>query len=257
MRGLFHNLPIVNPAAQAHIAAVAEARVRLAARPLAAESIHAARKALKRARAALRLLRPALGEAAFHAENAALRDAGRCLSPLRDPRSALAALRALDERSMGTDLARRLKEKEKKARRSVRLDDCLRILERSRHDEYALVDPARLGEGLRGVYRKGRKNFARADQEPSTEALHEWRKEVKYLLNSLQVLGLEKSKPAHRAERLAERLGEDHDLALLAKDARALRPAIDKRRARLRKGALALGEKLYAKKPKRFVRRLG
>jgi CHAD domain-containing protein len=247
----------VNPAGQAYVAAVAEARVRLAARSLAEGTIHETRKALKRARAALRLLRPALGEAAFRAENAALRDAGRCLSPLRDPRSALATLRSLAERerrAAGPGVARRLEARESRARRAVRLEDCLRILERSRHDEFTLLDPARLEEGLRGIYRKGRRKFAKAGDRAGTEALHEWRKDVKYLLNALQLLGLAESKPAKRAGRLAERLGEDHDLALLGRDAPALHPTIEERRARLRKDALALGKKLYAKKPKRYAR---
>src|SRR5688572_18470539 len=48
------------------------------------ETIHEVRKDLKRARAALRLLREAVGDAAYAQENAELRDAARPLSGIRD-----------------------------------------------------------------------------------------------------------------------------------------------------------------------------
>lgn len=46
--------------------------------------IHGARKALKRARANLRLLRDAVGKTAYICENVVLRDAARPLSGVRD-----------------------------------------------------------------------------------------------------------------------------------------------------------------------------
>ena len=46
--------------------------------------MHETRKALKRLRALLRLVRPAMGEAAFKQENAQLRDIGLSLSGARD-----------------------------------------------------------------------------------------------------------------------------------------------------------------------------
>ena len=61
---------------------------------------------------------------------------------------------------------------------------------------------------------------------------------------------------------LSDVLGEDHDLAMLAERAKGkkhkpLRRAIAKRRARLMKRALKMGKRLYAEKPKGFVRRVG
>jgi CHAD domain-containing protein len=79
---------------------------------------------------------------------------------------------------------------------------------------------------------------------------------------------------ARRADDLGELLGEEHDLAVLAErvrsDARdqrapstlgrgsrrALLKAIARRRRRLRKRALRDGARLYARRPKRFVRRV-
>jgi hypothetical protein len=76
------------------------------------------------------------------------------------------------------------------------------------------------------------------------------------------------AKVARRADGLGEMLGEEHDLMLLAERVRAHRPlrrgrkrtrkrllrAIAQRRKRLRERALREGERLYARKPGRFVR---
>ena len=77
-----------------------------------------------------------------------------------------------------------------------------------------------------------------------------------------------------RADDLGELLGEEHDLAMLAERVRreasagrasgapgpgsrkALLRAIARRRKRLRKRALRDGQRLYARKPKQFVRRM-
>src|SRR5262245_12594335 len=63
--------------------------------PISDDSAHEARKQLKRARAALRLLRPTLGDKIYRRENQALRDVSRVVSPLRDARAQLDVLDAL------------------------------------------------------------------------------------------------------------------------------------------------------------------
>src|SRR5262245_24102563 len=71
---------------------------------------HEARKQLKRARAALRLLKPSLADVIYRRENLALRNAGRVISPLRDAKAQLDILAALRKRYPATlpssDLAR-------------------------------------------------------------------------------------------------------------------------------------------------------
>jgi hypothetical protein len=119
--------------------------------------------------------------------------------------------------------------------------------------------------------------------------LHKWRKHVKDLRYAAEVLDVREqaksgSKPsgkrgskstskrmakiARRADRLGEILGEEHDLMLLTERVRAHEPlkrrrkrtrkrllrAISRRRASLRRRALRDGERLYARKPGRFVR---
>lgn len=73
------------------------ALARLAAGPLTDESVHQVRRHIKRARAALRLLRDAAGEPPYARENAALRDAARRLCALRDSRVVLQALEGIGE----------------------------------------------------------------------------------------------------------------------------------------------------------------
>src|SRR5262249_37152996 len=61
------------------------------------ESIHEARKSIKRIRALLRLRRPALGDR-YDGENRVFRDIGRALSPIRDAAALIGAVDALSER---------------------------------------------------------------------------------------------------------------------------------------------------------------
>src|SRR5258706_13520096 len=65
------------------------------AQPLTDESVHRIRKDLKRARAALRLLRDAVTERAYAKENFLLRDAARPLAAARDATIVLQQLDAL------------------------------------------------------------------------------------------------------------------------------------------------------------------
>jgi CHAD domain-containing protein len=130
-----------------------------------------------------------------------------------------------------------------------------------------------LGAGLKRIYRSGRDAFAMAQEDPSEDNLHEWRKQVKYLWHQLQVLrplqpALMKTL-ADQAHALADALGDDHDLAvlhqkLLAEPERfpdratvhALAGLIGLRRAELQEQAFALGHRLYKEKPTMFVDRL-
>jgi CHAD domain-containing protein len=120
-------------------------------------------------------------------------------------------------------------------------------------------------------YGGGYDAFGRARDERSLESLHEWRKRVKdlwYHLRLLQpVCGRTARGQAKEAGRLADVLGEDHDLGVLsmtldqiehdvAVDVGALRGLIDYSRNELQAEAVCAGERLYAEKPKQFARRM-
>ncbi len=256
--------------------------------PIPDESVHSVRKAIKKARAALRLLRKSLDDEVYKKENAALRDAGRCLSPLRDAKSLMDALNAFRGRhpaelrqSRYDSLTRHLRAKRMAKRRDLfqapdKLRACIQSLTacRARVSQWkpSSLDRATVAAGLQRLHRAGRKALAGARRAGTPEALHEWRKQVKYLSNALGTLDVSTSsqlaKTEERAGELADQLGHDHDLAELARyvaldanstiDAAArknLATLIERERAKLRKSAYALGAKIYDEKPKHFVAR--
>jgi CHAD domain-containing protein len=140
---------------------------------------------------------------------------------------------------------------------------------RGRVDDWPLERDsfAALRDGLRRTYRRGRRDFKAVQANPSAEALHEWRKRVKELWYHhsllrplwppvMQAVGDE-------AHELADRLGDDHDLVMLAawiRENTDAEPeffeAADRRRAELQAEAMILGARLYADKPSSYVRRL-
>ena len=168
---------------------------------LADKRVHAARKAVKRGRAELRLLRPAMKGVDYKRENAALLEAGQRLSPLRDAASVIDAFKALASRYAtelhGVELApfhRSLLAKHTHARHALidapaelrqRADTLEGCRERMRRRNLGHAGHATAMKGLRRIYRKGRKAFALARHARTSEALHEWRKQVKYLFNAL------------------------------------------------------------------------
>lgn len=258
----------LNRAASELTRRTAEARKLLARRPLSDEDVHQARKAVKKARAALRLLRPGIPARLYREQNLLLRDAGRGLSRVRDARSQLDALSRLPRR-FGA-LAAGLRAEQARARAELhdgerRLARCLRLLEqalaRAKSRPLRAVAPEALERGLRRLYRQGRNALRHADEQRSTEALHEWRKQVKYLCAALALVGNGQAagRLQRRAERVAERLGDDHDLALLASrhpSQKKLGAHVARRRMKLQRKALAEGGRVYAEKPKRFARRV-
>jgi len=257
--------------------------------PLADEAVHSARKAMKRARAALRLLREGLNEGVYRKENAALRDAGRFFSPLRDVKSLIDAFNAFRDRhpaelrqvrydALASQLiATRADMRRRLFRASAGLKTCARLL-RACNNRVSRWKPSSLHSdivvrGLQRIHRAGRKTLADARREDTPEASHEWRKQVKYLSNALNILDeSERNDPAkveRRAAKLADLLGDDHDIAELARyiagnfpiaiDAGAkeiLATLLKRRRAKLQKRAFALGKKIYGEKPVRFAARL-
>jgi CHAD domain-containing protein len=106
---------------------------------------------------------------------------------------------------------------------------------------------------------------------PTTERLHEWRKQAKYLRHALEILSPIAPKEidalARHAHRLADGLGEDHDLAVLreraARETRidaatreAILARIDRRRRTLQRRALTLGSVVYREPSRMLERRL-
>jgi len=254
------------------------------------EIVHDARKRFKRVRAVLRLARVGLGRKLYERENARFRDAGRPLSEVRDAGVLVEAFDQLLERYGSS-----VRPEAADAIRSALSDRKQDVLRRVLHEEKALAvvtttvqearasvkrwdirgdDWAILKRGLRDVYRKGRRAFVTASDDPTDETLHEWRKRVKDLWYVLEVLhdvrpGFTEER-GEQAHKLADALGDDHDLAVLRQlllepdegigdraTAEAIQPLIDRRRSELQRDAFASGPGIFAERPQDFVARLG
>jgi CHAD domain-containing protein len=250
-----------------------------------AKLVHEARKTIKRMRALARLLRYELGEQELERVDDSLRATGRRLAGARDAEVRLATLEQLRKRhtkALALDGIDRLEQQLQRERdytsgptdpREVLAD----IAEMRRAlDHWNLVDPdfKALSPGLQDIYREGRRRYRRVTLEHANNAehIHDWRKRVKALYYALDMLGASEAKgirgTTKRAKRLGELLGEDHDLWMLCAyleshptacgDASACETLLTlaaHRRSCLRKQALDSGERLYKRKPRKFVRR--
>ncbi len=239
------------------------------------EAVHEARKDMKKIRALLRLVCGELGKQRFARENACFRDAARELAGARDSDVMLETLGSLDlPAGLSLELRNAIqadRDADGAGDRDAAARSAVAILKQARNrvDDWPLERDSfkALSKGLRRTYGRGRRAFAAALEEPSTEALHEWRKRVKELwyhhtlLRTLWPAVMEAA--GNEAHELSDRLGDDHDLAVLsawveehAEGEPELVEAVARCRAELQADAFALGARVYAEKPSGFVRRI-
>jgi CHAD domain-containing protein len=247
-------------------------------------AVHNIRKELKRARAALRMLRGCMGVVEYRRDNALIRDAAGPLTPVRDAKVLVQTLAQLTPKKGAGGkgffprLRRFLEEKRRRARQQLRPADvtaAARVLRAIRARAAALPD-SRLAashpRGLKRTFKKGRSAFAEAKRQGTDESLHEWRKQTKYFANQLEMLlplGSKLFDKSHRrAARLADCLGDDHDLAVLTEqickhvvdahppasgvEARRLIRTVKRRRKNLQRRAMRLGRRLYSGRAARY-----
>jgi CHAD domain-containing protein len=260
---------------------VGEAADSLGGKRVTDADVHSARKAVKRARAALRLIRDALPPAVYERENAMLRDASRPLSAARDARVLVDSLERLEKlygpaaRHSVTPAFRRLLAREcaevHRGNTHASREEILAVARRMAARKIESGGWKNIGSGLERTYRRGRKALRRAQAEPTPEGLHEWRKQTKYLWHQLQILEPLASgkigELADQAHKLSDYLGDDHDLAVLRDKVMgqastfgrpgngALLALIDRCQARLREKAFLLGGRIYEEKPRGFTSR--
>lgn len=209
-------------------------------------AVHEVRKATKRVRALLRLVRTQLGDDRYRTENAVLRDTARLLAPLRDADGVVISVEAIRDRygsqlrsTAFADLTVRLAERRRRVfERTVDEDDWPRVAyslrsARARYAAWPVDDEAArahgmsvvnhgfgsVGPGLTSTYRRGRQEMAEATTRPTADNFHAWRKRAKYLRHQMELLSplfpevLEGYAAA--LGRLGEVLGDEHDLAEL------------------------------------------
>jgi len=248
------------------------------------EKIHQVRKRCKKIRGLVRLVRPQFEET-YQYENAWYRDAAKELAPLRDAQSMVEIYNKLtswyeylnDFAPIGKFLLdRRDQIAQDRTGIQNRLDSFYRKMEegKARTSTWSFEgeDFEAVAGGISKTYKRGRKAFSLAYQNPGSERFHEWRKRVKYhwyhsrlLTNIWPDLMDEYNQQIHL---LADYLGDLHDLALLSKllsqhsneldqeqGLQVISAQIEQERTRLRATARPLGERIYCEKPKRLVKR--
>lgn len=252
------------------------------------ETTHQVRKRCKKLRGLVRLVRFSIGDQCYSDENEWFRDTARLLSGGRDK----TALRntydmlvdtydSVIDRSAAAPLARILTHSRNRWVESGDAEPLLaRVGERmqtarERVADWRLKDEGfeAFAGGLEKTYRRARKRFAQAYQEPTPERFHEWRKRVKYGWYHMRLL--ENTWPASMEARrdlfdaLSDMLGDHHDLVVFRswldrEGARivgeatiaALTGMAKEQGQRLEQRAHSAGELLFAEEPSAFASRL-
>jgi CHAD domain-containing protein len=266
-----------------------DAREMLTGKHDPSEAVHEARLSFKKVRALLRMVRPAIGNKAYQKENNCFRDAARPLTEVRDARILIETLdklakhfheqitdqsfahirkelqanlrsvrtRVLNKQRALAAAAAMVKKSEKRLKRWAKLSD----------------DWSSIGKGLKNEYRRTHHAFSTAVADPSVKNLHEWRKQAKYLryqLELLRPLWRERMEQlANEADKMADLLGDDHDLAVLQQrlaensergrdesETETRAALIERRRSELQIEAKSLGNRFFGESAGSFVRRL-
>jgi len=240
-------------------------------------AVHEARKACKRLRSLLRMFRPGLGDS-FRVADSEVRDIARMLSGSRDQDvlpgvcEKLIEKQESDETRGAVESIRDFLLASRNNVTPVSFDAVIQRL-RSLHDtalDWRAERPRKsAAEGVRRVYRDGRRRRRHCELDGPATPWHEWRKSVKH--HGYHASLLKKLHPAAKAyaepwDRLGTLLGDEHDLSVLeerlvettlsAEPLAALAlQATRERRATLREKAAKLGKLLYAPSP-RVVRKV-
>lgn len=250
-------------------------------------AVHEARKCIKRIRALLKLLGPAIGVEAYRRENRRLRDIARLLSGHRDA-DVLGATAARFTSAPSAQVRKAALTIAGEAGQGVTREQSADAIEKA----IAALEAARaaLGEiefrgrgfkairrGLERTYRDGRRAMMAAYDAHHDEAFHEWRKAVQAHWRHMLLLengwAQVMTARAALAKETAELLGEDHDLYLLIEKAssaasaaegeggglgewRDLVAAARQRQQQIRRELAAKGEALYAEGATEFADRI-
>lgn len=248
------------------------------------EGIHEARKSIKKIRGLLRLMRPELGRV-YRTENTRLGDVGRKLSEIRDATAIIEVFDGLIAKHQNglqkntlTPIRKGLEAGKREVEQQPGMGDAvkrataaLRSVQKRvaawplRQDGFRALAP-----GLEERYRRGRKAMAVAQKDGSAENYHEWRKRVKdhwYHVRLLESLWTEVMQAhEHSLHDLETWLGDDHNLVVLRakleeepqkygddKAVRLFLALVKQEQKELREKSISLGERVYERKPRRFV----
>ncbi|BDC51952.1 CHAD domain-containing protein [Bryobacterales bacterium F-183] len=217
--------------------------------------IHEARKAIKKTRSALRLIRRAIPTEAYDAAITTLRDVARSLAPLRDADVMQQTAAALTNKPKPATA--------KPSRTPLPpFAAPLHQLKASISTTWPWqdIDPVIIAKGFAQTIRAFQKAFQATTNTNDPELFHTWRKRAKDL--RYQSLILEPLWPAlfqaiaETAQKTEELLGEDHDLAVLTQHQPQHTAQATERQQQLRRKVRKLGQRLSAEDPKAWKRRI-
>ncbi len=228
-------------------------RESLAGEPTAS-AVHETRKAVKRTRAALALLKRGLGSEQVELLDTALKEAARSIGPVRDA-DVLGALATEMDLHLPVEAPHD---------REARVATASAALDQAEYLAGALdlvdLQPDLLLRALARAWGKARKGYRKAKQSRQPIDVHEWRKATKRLLYQVELL--ESLVPglhgvAKLVDELQHQLGDHHDLHVL-QDAAAgdatVSTMLEGKTADLEDRAFAAGDVMFAAKPKAFER---
>lgn len=254
------------------------------------EAVHDVRKRLKKLRALARLVRDEMGEKDYKEINIYFRDLGRDLSPIRDLTAHIETIEALRARygdhlyalffnTVIKEIEKERDEMEAKLKEQEFFSKY--VVEKLQKAQKSVkkwpVKSKDLQVGLPGVervYKRGYKAMHRSAESPEDKIYHEWRKRVKYLWYHYRLLedlwpGLFSTLQSEVHD-LADLLGNDHDLVVLNeklksgdlelkenKQKEVLEALSQEYSDDLRQRSQALGQLIFAEKPKVFTERIG
>ncbi|GAA0298897.1 CHAD domain-containing protein [Rhodovulum strictum] len=245
------------------------------------DKIHELRKRAKRLRGLIRLVRPSFP--AYAAENAAIRDAARRLSGLRDFEGMIETVdklaAATGDAGLGPLRAHLVATRNAAvAGGDVAADLAVFRAEmmalRARVADWTLTANGfkALRPGIDKIFDRARQDRRLAAETPETAVIHDWRKAVKYHWYHTRLLQpIDPARMGRRAGQvrtLSELLGDHHDLAVLdgwiagadaltggAAERDRLRDLIAARQAALEAEAQALAARLFASPARKMSRR--
>ena len=242
--------------------------------------IHLIRTTIKRLRALLRLIRPAVDPAFFNRENMRLRTAAGLLSFARDTEVARQTLKAVpasnqaDQDAVDSVLSGFENGAEAPSNLAENIAEVRRRLEQTRRNFHRLklkgTERGIVEAGLRAVYRQGRKRMKVAIAQGEDNAFHRWRIRAKNLYYQLEflesVLPKRVQRMLSRLARLQDQIGRDHDVAVLRawlkktpeafggnEKVQRVIACLDGETHELRQASVPLGEKIWRRKPRRFA----
>jgi CHAD domain-containing protein len=246
--------------------------------------VHETRKHIKKARAALRLVRREIGRGLFKKQDHCLRDVGKLISDVRDAEVRLQTIRQLQgltgkrqrkyikvEEMLALELENFVAAFAEWQTQAIPILEAVAVeIDRWPVDHF---DCKQLRRAIRRSYKTGRDALATARNKKTSECFHEFRRTAKQLAYQLHIIRpvdpvvLDNLESELRA--LSDLLGRAHDLGFLADRLRQEKggPRFDRERhellaiieaiaSDLQRGAADLADRFFAERPRDFGRRL-